>query len=140
MEKFTLTPDLIVGVETIDNQHKELIDRINKFLAKIESTDKATLSSELNMIFEYMIEYANFHFSEEEKIMEQHNCPILNLQKVQHQFFIIEANKLKFDLKSKGISSEIIQKSQNLLVEWLKSHISGMDKKIKNCIHKNEQQ
>lgn len=136
MERLSLTPDLMVGIETIDNQHKELIDRINKFIDAISVSDKSLLSSELEKIFDFMIEYAQNHFSDEENLMDQHKCPILDIQKMQHQFFIMEAKKLKFDLKVKGLTNEIIQKSQKILVEWVKSHISGMDKKIKDCIHK----
>ncbi|MCS7298855.1 MAG: hemerythrin family protein [Spirochaetia bacterium] len=137
MEKLSLTPDLIVGVELIDDQHRELIDRINKFIDAISVSDSNVLASELENIFDFMLDYAQSHFSDEENLMDQHKCPILDIQKMQHQFFVMEARKLKFDLKTKGLTSELIQKSQKILVEWIKSHISGMDKKIKDCVHKS---
>lgn len=137
MDKLVFTDDLKIGVDKIDNQHRELIDRINNFLEKVNNSDTKTLSLELENIFDFMAEYAKFHFSDEEKLMEEHSCPILDFQKMQHQFFLMEANKLKFDLKVKGLTQELLEKSQKLLVEWLRSHISGIDKKIKDCIHKS---
>ncbi len=83
-----------------------------------------------------MEEYAKTHFVDEEGIMEKHNCPILNFQKLQHNFFIIEAKKLKFDLNQKGLTNEILSKVQNLLIDWVVNHIKVVDKKIKNCVHK----
>lgn len=136
MEKIVFDDSLMVGVDLIDEQHKELINRINNFLAKVEVSDLKSFSSELEQIFDFMADYASYHFSDEEKLMESHSCPILEFQKVQHQFFIMEANKLKFDLKTKGLTQELLTKSQKLLVDWIKSHISQMDKKIKDCVHK----
>ncbi|MEN2997929.1 MAG: hemerythrin family protein [Brevinematia bacterium] len=134
MEKFVLTEDLIVGISEIDDQHRELIDRINSFIESLYTSDVKVLSEDIEKVFDFMFEYAKLHFSKEEEIMEKNSCPILNLQKVQHQFFLMEANKLKFELKSRGINSEIIEKTRKLLIEWFKSHISKMDKKIRECL------
>lgn len=50
--------------------------------------------------------------------------------------FIMEANKLKFDMKTKGITPELIGKVESLLVRWVKYHISQVDMKLKDCVHK----
>ncbi|MFN4245552.1 MAG: bacteriohemerythrin [Brevinematia bacterium] len=139
MKKIVFTEDLKTGIERIDNQHIQLIQKINDFLEKLGNSDSKVISSDLEEIFDFMAEYAKFHFSDEEKLMEEHECPILNLQKMQHQFFMLEANKLKFDLTTKGLTQEIMERATKLLIDWISSHISNMDKKIKNCIHKNEQ-
>lgn len=136
MEKIVFGGDLIVGIEMIDSQHRELIDKINLFLDGISRGDTRSIVSELEKMLDFMIEYAEFHFSEEEKLMEEHSCAVLDVQRMQHQFFIAEANKLKFDLKTGGISPELLEKSQKLLVDWIKSHITGMDRKIKECLDK----
>ncbi len=136
MKLFEFTDDLWVGIERIDNQHKELIDKINNFLTKLGNSDSKTMYSELEEIFDFMAEYAKFHFSDEEKFMKEYSCPILNLQKMQHQFFLMEATKLKFELSEKGLSQEVLSKASKLLVDWFSNHISSMDKKIKNCVHK----
>lgn len=136
MDRIIFDESLKVGVDLIDEQHRQLIDRINNFLARVEVADTKSFSSELEQIFDFMADYASYHFNDEEKLMESHSCPILEFQKMQHQFFLMEANKLKFDLKTKGLTPELLTKSQKLLVDWIKSHITQMDKKIKECVHK----
>ena len=51
---------LITGNDTIDNQHKELIDRISKFVHSCE--DGADIATSLEML-DYLKEYTSFHFS-----------------------------------------------------------------------------
>lgn len=92
--------------------------------------------SEIEDVFDFLVEYSKMHFVTEEHIMKQHNYPILDLHEVQRQYFILEANKLKFDLKTKDLTNEILQKTHGLLIEWVKSHISCTDKRIKDCLPK----
>ena len=64
-----LTDNLLTGNKMIDGQHKELIDKINDLLKACENespTIKATAAQMLN----YLADYTEFHFGEEEKLQE----------------------------------------------------------------------
>ncbi|MGC8766603.1 MAG: bacteriohemerythrin [Brevinematia bacterium] len=135
-KEIEFTEDMLIGVELIDDEHKELIKRVNEFIKKL-SQEQGVSKEDINNVFNFMEEYAQTHFRDEENLMNEHNCPILNFQKVQHNFFLIEAKKLKFDLDQKGLTEEVISKAQSLLVDWIVAHIKGIDKKIKGCVHKN---
>ena len=62
---------LVTGNEMIDSQHKELIDKINKLLDSCEtSKDKLVAVKTLD----YLADYTEFHFGEEEKLQESRSC------------------------------------------------------------------
>lgn len=138
MEKLTFTDNMKTGIEVIDNQHKTLIEKINLFLDHITKSNTKTLTSELEDMFNFMAEYSKNHFSEEERILEQNSCPTLEPHKMQHQFFLMEATKLKFDLKTHGITPEMVEKTHKLLVEWVRSHILDVDLKLRDYATKNK--
>lgn len=63
-----------VGVESIDNQHKELFARINKLLdACSQGEGKKVLPEVLDFLGDYVV----FHFSTEEKYMKEYLYPPL---------------------------------------------------------------
>jgi hemerythrin-like metal-binding protein len=55
---------LITGNKMIDTQHKELIDRINKLLILCENEKPA--KREAVETLDYLADYTEFHFGEEE--------------------------------------------------------------------------
>ena len=60
------TPELSVGVEEIDNQHKELYRNVDVFFEHIQ---KGNGNGTLVNLFSYLESYATAHFSLEEKYM-----------------------------------------------------------------------
>jgi len=66
------TEDLSVGVETIDNQHKELFSRINS-LADAIRQGKCTYI--IHGVVTFLEDYAASHFSAEEAFMQHHAYP-----------------------------------------------------------------
>ena len=60
--------NLITGNEMIDTQHKELIDRTNQFLAKLE--ENVGRVDAIKML-DYLDEYVEFHFGEEDQKQEE---------------------------------------------------------------------
>ena len=55
--------ELYTGNELIDNEHKELIDRVNKLVESCENgKEKVTAVKTLD----FLMDYTEFHFSDEE--------------------------------------------------------------------------
>lgn len=138
MDKIVFSQELLTGIKEIDEQHRELISKINNFIDGLAIYEKNKVMTELEELFDYMVQYANFHFSTEEDIMEKYSCPLREIHRMQHQYFVMEVNKLKFDMKTKGITPEFVKKVEDLLVRWVKYHISQVDMKLKECVHKGE--
>src|SRR5699024_12700747 len=72
---------LVTGNEMIDGQHKELIDKINKLLDSCEtSKDKIVAVKTLD----YLADYTEFHFGEEEKLQESIGYPGIEQHKKEN--------------------------------------------------------
>ncbi|HHZ20157.1 MAG TPA: hemerythrin family protein [Firmicutes bacterium] len=121
------TEDLAVGVEEIDNQHKELYKRLNSLLeACSQGKGRETISQTLAFLGEYTVS----HFSAEEKLMAKHNYPEIEQHKEQHKWFVEAFMDLKKQLEEYGPAGHIVIKTNRVLVGWLNSHIRNIDKKL----------
>ena len=58
MTVITFDDNLITGNKTIDEQHKELIDRIQQFVSACESEDARVKAIKM---LDYLDEYTEFH-------------------------------------------------------------------------------
>jgi len=112
-----------VGIELIDNQHKELIKLINKLY-------RLYLNRETENIFEIISalkDYTHYHFGTEEKLFKERNYPKADEHIKIHNEFITEVNKLAEEYKNNPNVLSI--KAMTLLQRWLTNHILVEDKK-----------
>lgn len=114
------------GIEKIDNQHKEFLDRLNVFLSSLK---EGKGKEEIEKVFEFLKDYVFFHFENEEAFMESFNFFDLGKHKKAHQDFKEKINKLKKDLDNEGASLSFILKVSKELTDWYINHIGKMDKK-----------
>ena len=71
-----------VGVELIDEQHKELFKRLSEFIQIVQS--KSDWNERLDKVketMEFMQEYVIFHFDDEEAYQEKINYPDIEIHK-----------------------------------------------------------
>ena len=68
----TFDDNLVTGNKTIDTQHKELIDRIQNFVIACQNGDSKVKAIKL---LDYLNEYTDFHFKEEEALQEKAGYP-----------------------------------------------------------------
>lgn len=112
-----------VKIDSIDDQHKKLINMINDFYDSINKKSNEELILEL---VRGMKAYTQFHFTLEEKYMEQFNYPGYAQHKKEHDEFVAKVNALEDKLKKRTVivSFEIT----SFLKDWLKKHIQQSDK------------
>lgn len=84
MTVITFDDNLITGNKTIDEQHKELIDRIQQFVSACESEDARVKAIKM---LDYLDEYTEFHFKEEEKLQKDVGYPGLEEHIKKHEEF-----------------------------------------------------
>ena len=116
--------DLSVKVNGIDNQHKMLVNLINDLHnAMKDGKGKEKLGTILNEL----ISYTKYHFSAEEKLMQQKNYPGYQQHKREHEVFTkkVEEFNTQFVAGSLFISNEVLL----FLKDWLVGHIKVTDKK-----------
>ncbi|MCL4499004.1 MAG: bacteriohemerythrin [Chloroflexi bacterium] len=121
------TPDLSVGVNEIDNQHKELFSRVNALLdAMVQGLGKFHLDKTINFLGEYVVS----HFGTEEKYMKQLNYPRYASHKIEHDAFVKQFGQLKKTLDNGEITTVTVIQVQRQLMDWLKNHIGNVDKAL----------
>ena len=125
MNTITLDKSLLTNVGLIDEQHRELITRINKLHdAMKEGKGREVVQSTLNFLVSYVVK----HFTDEESFMEKYECPIKDVNKKAHKDFV---EKLK-DFESKQARGEVLLSLEiyNDLSKWVINHIKTIDTKM----------
>lgn len=120
-----------VGVELIDRQHRELIDRINRLLAGIrEGRGREETFTLMRFLQEYVVE----HFRAEEGFMLRNHYPEYEAHKEIHDAFIADLQVVAAALASSGIDSELVVNVNQKVMNWMVAHIFMIDKGLKNCL------
>ena len=118
---------LEIGVVEVDEQHKELVHRVNEFYAAIkENKSKA----EALRILKYLGSYVVVHFADEERLQVRYNYPGYVEHKKIHTEFIKTVRELTAEVEKEGVGTTTFLTIASTLSNWLISHISIQDKKI----------
>jgi hemerythrin len=115
---------LAIGVEAIDNQHKELLLR---FASLLEACHAGNGIDELKKLQGFLDEYVHTHFNDEEALQKLHRYPDYEAHRAEHHYFIEQLNKLKLETESEGVSTHHVVETNNMLLKWLLNHISKVD-------------
>jgi len=126
--------ELSVGIESIDNDHKELIAITNRLLKEV---DRGSSRALLEKHFEELEAYTRYHFRREEKLMAEKCLTELERERVrehirEHHYFIEQIPRLKeklFASSSRAVSFEVI----DFLTHWLLEHIISKDLLLAQC-------
>lgn len=118
---------LAIGVEVIDNQHKELLQRFDRLLNACEH-GKGT--EELKKLLSFLEEYVITHFKDEEAIQKLHHFPGYQEHSAQHAYFVDRIRELRKETDKDGFSTHNVIETNNLLLKWLLNHISKVDKEL----------
>lgn len=116
--------NLSVGIDKIDNQHKELFDRMNKLiLAMREGKGKGEVMDTLKFLEDYVVK----HFSEEEELQKKNNYPKYETQHKEHEEFKMSLMDFKNMIEKEGISSAVAIRLQTKMSFWWRKHIKDLD-------------
>ena len=115
-----------VNVEQFDNEHKNLLNIINKL-------NKATLEGEginsVNEILDELIDYTAFHFKNEEELFQKYKYPNYKEHKKTHDSIIEKVLEMKDKFNENPDDENVIYEIMELLKKWIINHILGTDKK-----------
>lgn len=122
------TDSLITGNNTIDTQHKELIDRIRNLITSCEEGDGKIKAIQM---LDYLNEYTDFHFAAEEKLQEEAAYPELEQHKKKHAEFK-NAIKDLYELleESEGPTEQFVTQVKQNVLDWLFKHIQSSDRSV----------
>lgn len=111
------------GISSMDAQHQTWVSIINEFYDQL---NKEANKKNLEKLLEKAINYTNYHFEEEESMMEKHNFSGLAEQKKEHDEIREKLREFKerFDKGRLYISIPVTTE----LKSWFQHHITEMDK------------
>ena len=112
-----------VGIQTIDNEHRELMDAINALCDAVSSGHGREKTSQL---LHRLIECARAHFSSEEAILSAANYPELAEHSRQHQSLLEEVEELAGRFVQDGLI--LSGHSLTFLHYWFNDHLVNDDR------------
>ena len=114
-----------INVAEIDEQHKKLLDHVNRLHAGVEAQiDK----QELHQLVEDLYEYATFHFASEERLMKQYGMDHINKHHVEHKLLLKHLNHI-CNAISQG-KRPAFYSEYDVSNDWFLAHIMDFDKKM----------
>ena len=123
--KLTLTPELRVGIDSIDEQHKELLSRINSLF---DALGRGGGNAQVHGMMEFLEKYVQYHFATEEGYMTKYGYPDLPRHRGRHQDVSARFSELKQSFHSNGMSEDLVMRFEQLLCDYLVAHISRADR------------
>jgi len=120
-----------VGVELIDEQHKELFGRLSEFTrtVQVEGNWEEKLDK-VKKTMEFMQEYVVYHFNDEEAYMEEILYPDIVLHKKIHEDFKDVISGYVGLFNQGEFTEEKTQEFSAKLMTWLIMHVGKMDQRI----------
>jgi len=124
-------PELVTGIEKIDQQHTELLSGIKTLH---ESFISGNNSKKLLETFHYIKRYIKEHFETEENYMTELNYPHSEKHIKAHRDFTEDYSNLEILFKKDGLSPDFSLDFNIKLIEWLKNHVLDEDFKLADFI------
>ena len=130
-----------IGVELIDEQHRELFKRLSEFIQTVQN--EIPWEEKLNRVketMEFMQEYVVTHFAEEEEYQKEINYPGIEEHKIAHAKFKEGINDYVKLFETNGFTEDKIQEFSGKLMAWLIMHVGHMDQKIGEYVRSKEEE
>jgi hemerythrin len=119
---FKWLPEYSVQIDAIDNQHKELVNILNRLFVAVSMRegDKAVAG-----ILDALTSYTQTHFALEERLMKLAGYKDYEPHKEEHRKLLAQLERLchKHMIEEKAVYFEML----SFLKVWLKEHIQGVD-------------
>lgn len=125
------TNEFSVGIPSLDEQHRNLVDIINKFE---EARRRGKGTKIMRQILNEIIGYTQEHFAFEEELLEESDYPDRKLHQSQHRQLLQKVERLQHDYLHEG--RRITAETGEFLNYWLTSHILQHDKNYSEHLQK----
>lgn len=138
-DPFAFTDAYKTGIELVDDEHCRLFEIIKETNDLIHEELLHDKYDEIVRLLTELKNYTEFHFHDEEVLMERIQYPGLAAQKRAHSAFVdklvdIDLSDLDdIDNNQQTYLNDLVQ----FLLTWLVNHIKGMDKKIAVYMQEN---
>jgi hemerythrin len=118
-----MKPELTVGHDAIDAQHRGMLLRIAKVQERVAAEDAAGAATALAGLWDETVG----HFATEEALMEAHAYPERTPHRTAHHLFLEDLKALMRELREQGLSEDVATWARQRIPEWLTFHIETND-------------
>lgn len=122
---YQFTEDFLTGIETIDEEHRQLFQMINEAFDLLKD-DSSSVAGVKNLVLA-LKKYAQTHFAHEETYMDEIRDPELPRQKKEHAQFKEKINGFDLDALDEKNGKKVLEELLEFLSRWLYRHIIGSD-------------
>lgn len=118
---------LVLGIDSVDEQHRHLIDLANQLDEAVAlGTDRDTLIKIVNSLIEYTVH----HFQDEEQLMSasKYNPTVYAVHEAEHKEFMAKMMTIQSEVEAdiNALSKDLM----DYLVDWLCHHVLSTDKQM----------
>jgi hemerythrin-like metal-binding protein len=131
MAFFNWSDNLSVGVKASDDDHKKLIEMLNRLHVGMKSGQGKEV---VGKVLDGLVSYTKFHFAREEEFFAKTGYPAVEHKK-EHMDLVKKAEELQSRYKSGEAALSI--ETLDFLKDWLTIHIQGTDKKYSSHLNAN---
>lgn len=120
-----------VKVPELDQQHQRLVGMINRLHDALRAGGDPAVAK---AVLDDLVAYTKYHFSAEERLMEQCGYPELEEHRRKHR--AMEAQVMAFQEQAAGGGATVQLKLMNFLRDWLQKHILETDMRYSGHLSK----
>jgi len=117
------------GVREVDIQHQEWIRRYNNFN---DAIDQGKGIEVVQSTLDFFIDYSDTHFSLEEAVMAERNCPAEEINRTAHDHMRNILAGFNSYVKKHGFSASEVRGLRIQMEEWLVKHILTIDIQLRD--------
>lgn len=128
---YEMKPEFFTGIALIDDEHQQLFSYANQIYDLLHAEFVPDKYDNIIDILNKLKDYTKKHFTDEEAYMESIQYKKIFTQKVQHQAFIDELDKINLDeISELENQDETIENLLSFVTDWLIHHILEVDTQI----------
>uniref|UniRef100_UPI0040560A60 bacteriohemerythrin n=1 Tax=Candidatus Electrothrix sp. TaxID=2170559 RepID=UPI0040560A60 len=128
------------GFTHIDKQHHEMFEGVNGLILFLKQStpkeDEKNIEKILEML-NFLGEYAQQHFRDEEIIFEEYDHPMKDVNKEEHRLFLEKyvhyQKKLQEKMDQATLFRSVLIQIHIFLQSWLVKHILKVDVSLREC-------
>ncbi len=118
-----------VGIDSIDQQHKKLLNLINQLQTAVDYSTGEQFEREA---LDELVDYTKTHFTYEEGLMRDNDYPDFEPHKAQHEKMFEKVREVLAEYEQDQDTA--MANAAEYLKDWLINHINGTDKEYSSYL------
>jgi hemerythrin len=121
------TTELATGIEAIDAEHRELIERMDRFL---DACRRGLGKARTLEMLDFLESYAISHFAHEEALMAKSSYPESRTHRAQHTTFRKNVAAIRAAFDQEGATVSVVVLVNRTVIDWMLGHIRNSDRAL----------